>query len=117
MGKDNELKIQDGVTGHTADHGCHAFTCQAIEPRLWANNANALLIRVFGPRPEGADLPAEYYKWLGIEPPPQDGDYFLGMHAYIHDKLGISNERLEKVYEVQGRVTRQPWVPKDCPPA
>jgi hypothetical protein len=72
---------------------------------------------VFGPAPEGGDgFPPEYFKWLGIDVPARDGDYLIGLHAYVHDKLGISNERLEKLYEVQGRITQRPWVTKECPP-
>jgi hypothetical protein len=81
------------------------------------NNANALLIQVLGPAPEGGSgFPPEYFKWLGIAIPPKEGDYFIGMNTYVRDKLGISGERLEKFYEVQGQVTKRPWVSKDCPP-
>ncbi len=80
-------------------------------------NANALLIGVFGPAPEGGDeLPPAYFKWLGIPIPPKDGDYFIGESASIHDKLGISGDQLNAIYEVQSQLTQRPWKPKDCPP-
>ena len=81
------------------------------------NNANVILIQVLGPAPEGGDgFPPEYFRWLGIPVLPREGDYFIGQYKYVHDTLGIANEQLEALYEVQGRITQRPWVPKDCPP-
>jgi hypothetical protein len=40
-------------------------------------NANVLIVRALGPKPEGANLPPEYYQWLGIPEPPEQGDYFI----------------------------------------
>ena len=34
-------------------------------------NANILICQALGPHPEGSILPAEYFQWLGIDPPPQ----------------------------------------------
>src|SRR4051794_11712658 len=36
-----------------------------------ANNAVVALCQAFGPRPEGAPLPAKFYTWLGIKEPPE----------------------------------------------
>lgn len=80
-------------------------------------NANALLVQVFGPAPEGGDgLPPEYFRWLGIAVLPKDGDYLIGINAYVSGQLGITGDQLTAFYEVQGRVTQRPWEPKDCPP-
>ncbi|MCI0704612.1 MAG: hypothetical protein L0241_26445 [Planctomycetia bacterium] len=80
-------------------------------------NANALLVQVFGPTPEGGvGLPPEYYKWLDIAAPPQRGDYFIGVYAHVHDTLGLSGERLEAFYEFQSKATQRAWVAKDCAP-
>jgi len=32
-------------------------------------NANVLICQALGPHPEGSILPAEYFQWLGIDPP------------------------------------------------
>src|SRR5262245_4418896 len=42
------------------------------------NNANVLIIQAFGPAPEGAHMLPAYFKWLDIDAPPKDGEYFLG---------------------------------------
>jgi hypothetical protein len=92
----------------------NAELSKGIKPE---KNAAAALVLVLGPAPEGGDgLPDAYFKWLDIPIPPKDGDYFIGEGAYVHDKLGLSGEQIEALYELQSRLTQRPWVPKDCPP-
>src|SRR5262245_50794016 len=56
------------------------------------NNANVLIIKAFGPAPEGGDgLSIEYFKWLDLDPPPKDGDYFLGIHKIAREKLSLND--------------------------
>jgi hypothetical protein len=80
-------------------------------------NAMVLLIQVLGPAPEGGDgLPPAYFKWLDMPLLPKEGNYFLGQGTYITGQLGITGEKLEKLYEVQSWATQRPWEPKDAPP-
>jgi hypothetical protein len=80
-------------------------------------NANALLWQVFGPTPEGGDgMPPAFFKWLDIQPPPKEGDYFVGLGTFGRDRIGLTQEQMEALYEFQGRATQRPWEPKDCPP-
>jgi hypothetical protein len=79
------------------------------------NNSNALLVRVFGPKPEGAPMPAEYYKMLGIAEPPADGGYFVGITQYVRDHLKLDQSNGEPVFEQQGRASKRPWAAKDFP--
>ncbi|QJW93428.1 type II secretion system protein [Frigoriglobus tundricola] len=80
-------------------------------------NANVLLVQSFGPAPEGGDgMPAEYFKWLDVPAPPKDGDYFLGIYKVAHDKLGLTQEQMEALYEFMGRANQRPWAAKDCVP-
>ncbi|HEY1187261.1 MAG TPA: hypothetical protein VGE74_06365 [Gemmata sp.] len=80
-------------------------------------NANVLLVQAFGPAPEGGTgFPLDYYRWLDIPVLPRDGDYIIGAGAYVTGQLGLTGERLEAFYEVQGRATQRPWAAKDCPP-
>jgi hypothetical protein len=37
------------------------------------NNANVLIWQALGPRPEGRPMPPEYFRWLGVEQPPEEG--------------------------------------------
>ena len=51
------------------------------------NNANVLLWRAFGPNPEGATMPKEFFQWMGIEPLPDQGDYVVDYVNYIQRHL------------------------------
>src|SRR5262249_43518894 len=70
-----------------ADGTIDYFT--AINERLRGNitpetNANVLLWQVLGPsREEGGETPAEYFRWLGIEPPQERGDYLITYETYL----------------------------------
>jgi hypothetical protein len=79
-------------------------------------NAQALLMLVLGPNPEGAEMPSGYFKWLDIPAPPRDGSYFQGLSAFGGNTLRLNEEQLEAVYEFHNRAVKRPWAPKDCPP-
>ena len=53
-------------------------------------NANVLICQALGPHPEGSILPAEYFQWLGIDPPPEKGEYLVSWNSYLetHSKEG-----------------------------
>lgn len=53
------------------------------------NNANVLLWKAFGPHPEGATMPAEFFKWMGIKSPPEQGDYFIPIPRFAREKLKL----------------------------
>src|SRR5437879_5347014 len=41
---------------------------KGIKPQ---DNANVLLWKAFGPHPEGTKMPPDFFKWLGIQEPPE----------------------------------------------
>src|SRR5216683_622251 len=49
-------------------------------------NANVLIWQALGPRPEGGTMPPEYFQWLGVESPPEEGDYWISWHAYLKQR-------------------------------
>ena len=53
---------------------------QGVTP---ANNANVLFWKAFGPRPEGGTMPPEFFEWMGIEAPPERGDYYIDEFRYL----------------------------------
>jgi hypothetical protein len=58
---------------------------QGISPD---ENANVLIWKALGPRPEGGTgMPPEYFRWLGIDEPPVEGEYFVGTQRYFEDHL------------------------------
>ena len=70
---------------------------QGITPE---NNANVLIVQALGPKPEGAELSAEYYQWLKIDPPRSEGEYAVSPGQYFqkhltalpNDIIGLHNE-------------------------
>src|SRR5947207_1711495 len=77
------------------------------------NNANVLIWQALGPHPEGGTMPPEYFQWLGIESPPEEGDYlvswsnYLKQHVKIDEGIGRgpnSDQALEVPYK--------PWTAK-----
>jgi hypothetical protein len=108
------------VTGPLDRHGyidyeaaLNAEYSKGVTPET---NANALLIQVFGPTPEGAEMPPAFYKWLDVLPPPKDGEYFLSIGTFNQNSLRLSDAQLEALGAFQGRASQQVWVPKDCVP-
>jgi hypothetical protein len=79
-------------------------------------NANVLIWKALGPRPEGGDrMPLEYFKLLGTDEPPANGDYFIGLGAFIKDRLKLDPAHAEGVYDLQSRAAKRPWAAKDFP--
>jgi hypothetical protein len=79
-------------------------------------NANARLMLVLGPTPEGFDLSPAYFKWLDIPVPPRDGNYFIGLNTFSRETLRLTDEQQEALAEFQRRAMQRMWTQKDCPP-
>jgi hypothetical protein len=86
---------------------------QGVTPE---NNANVLLWKAIGPHPRGVTMPPEFFKMLGMEAPPEKGEYFIELDEYLKQAFNIDpaakreefNNRLEAAIE-------RPWLPKDDP--
>src|SRR5260370_31307967 len=79
-------------------------------------NANVLLWKALGPRPEGGKaMPAEFFKRLGIDEPPEKGDYFIGLQAYMKDHLKLQSGEFDAIYEQQSQAFMRPWTAKEFP--
>src|SRR5688572_22551766 len=57
-------------------------------------NANVLIWKALGPRPEGGDkgMPKEYFRLLGIDEPPAKGDYFVDYFRFINQRHKRADE-------------------------
>ncbi len=81
-----------------------------------ANNANVLLWKAFGPHPEGAKMPPEFFKWLGIEPPPERGDYFVTLSRFAREQLkGDPDKQYQQLGDELARGAQRPWTAKQHP--
>jgi hypothetical protein len=80
------------------------------------NNAVVLLWKATGPRPEGRTMSADFYKWLGIDAPPEKGDYFIPQTRYAKEQLKIEpGAALEAYRDEIGRTAQRPWTAKQYP--
>jgi hypothetical protein len=87
---------------------------QGITPQ---NNANVLIWQAVGPTPEGGTpMPAEYFRWLGIEPPPEKGAYLVSWKGYLQERAKSGSKReTDPVSERIAAATPWPWQAKEAP--
>ncbi len=79
-------------------------------------NANVLIWKAIGPRPEGgARMHSDYFKALGIEEPPETGDHFIGLRPFLKDRLKLDPAGEEAVFKQLGWAMQRPWTAKDYP--
>jgi hypothetical protein len=79
-------------------------------------NANVLIWQALGPRPEGGTLPAEYFQWLGIESPPEEGEYFVSWQDYRKRLLKIDKGfHRNEDHDLPVDLPSSPWNAKDEP--
>ncbi len=79
-------------------------------------NANVLLWKALGPRPEGGEMPAEYFKLLGIDPPPERGEYFVDLPRFSKERLKLEpGEATDAINEQLRRASRRAWSAHEYP--
>jgi len=78
-------------------------------------NAKGLLFLAFGPKPEGGTMPEEYYRRLGIQEPPEQGDYLVGIGKFVRDHLQLDQTEFDGVFSQQSWASNRPWAAKDYP--
>jgi hypothetical protein len=80
-------------------------------------NANVAVWRAFGPKPEGGlGMPAEFFKLLGMEEPPEKGDYFVDLWKFVREELELDDPELREEIEGQlARARRGPWTANEYP--
>ncbi len=85
------------------------------------SNAMVLLTRVFGPRPEGGrGMPADWWKRLGVEEPPEDGEYLKDdsakwLNDFIVGDNGEETIRRQAIRDEEETLSREPWKTADSP--
>jgi hypothetical protein len=74
-----------------------------------ANNAAVPLWKAIGPRPEGNRMPAEFFKWMGMDEPPEQGNYYVDEFRFVQT---IPFDTLVEHSDAAGA---RPWTAKDYP--
>jgi hypothetical protein len=86
---------------------------QGITPKT---NANVLIWKALGPRPEGGmGMPSEYFEQLGIDEPPANGDYLVGLTPFLIEQQKSPVSRVGIVGEQLARARNRPWLATDFP--
>lgn len=76
-------------------------------------NAVVRLMAAIGPRPEGNELHPDFYKWLEMTAPPEEGAYLLRYADFFGDE--IRSEDNQAFFDREGELKTRPWTEKDEP--
>jgi lysophospholipase L1-like esterase len=80
------------------------------------NNAVVLIWKAFGPHPEGATMPPEFFQRLGIPAPPEKGDYFVDLFDYLKTRLKVDTvKEADAIGKVMDQTSRHRWTAKQHP--
>lgn len=61
-------------------------------------------------------MPDEYFKWLGIKPPPEKGDYFIPLARFAREHLKVDpGPRPNVIDDELTRCLQRPWKAADYP--
>ena len=62
-------------------------------------------------------MPPEFFELMGIEPLPEEGDYFVNLGEFARRFLGEAGDRaiLDNIYDQQGTCSTKPWKAADHP--
>ena len=107
------------VLGPVDKDGCINYAA-ALNERLSKgvtveNNANVLIWKASGPLRDGKMMPPEYFRQIGIEPPPEHGEYFIGLSRFLQDKFKMTASQADKYVRKKPLVFERSWIAKDCP--
>ena len=77
------------------------------------SNALVLLLKCLGPKPEGAELKPDFYKALGIDALPANGQYWVQYNS--HFAIEIRAPDPTAFFDHEAKLKRQPWTKDDSP--
>src|SRR5262249_3917101 len=79
-------------------------------------NANVLIWRALGPKPEGGrGMPPEFFEELGIDRPPEKGDYLVDISRVLKDSPEFAGEDVNEILQQQSWAAQRPWSAKTYP--
>lgn len=76
-------------------------------------NAVVGLLAATGPKPEGGELPTDFFKALGIAPPSEQGDYWVARHKFFADELRGPDG--PAFHERESVLRTNPWIAAAAP--
>ncbi len=78
------------------------------------SNAVVLLMKCFGPKPDGKELHPDFYQALGIEAPPAEGEYLVEYYPFFKEVLKEDESRRDFL-NLEYALRSKPWKPADSP--
>src|SRR5713226_6791392 len=80
------------------------------------NNANVLIWKAIGPRPERREISSEFFRKLGMEAPPEKGEYYVDLFKYLKEQFQIElGDEAWQIDEQLQRAMERPWTAQDYP--
>ena len=115
IGKETTFVLEPVDAAGYIDYA-HALNERSRRGATADNNANVLFWKAFGPHPEGAKMPPEYFKWLDIPAPPKMGDYYVGQNEFLKSYFKKpSDKKAADFYEETDRLANRPWKAQESP--
>ncbi len=81
------------------------------------NNAMVLILKAGGPRYYGERMPVEFYRLMGMNEPPEKGEYFIDLSQFLKDSADIQPDQRLKIEQQMEPIFRRPWTPMEFPSA
>lgn len=79
-------------------------------------NANVLIWKALGPIRDGKQVPAEFFKLMGMDEPPANGEYFVELRAFLREQLKIEDDGSVNAIDRQvSTTTGHPWTAEEHP--
>jgi hypothetical protein len=79
-------------------------------------NANVLIWQAIGPRPLGGKpMPTEFFQRMGMDEPPEKGEYFVHLPRYLRDRKIEDPEVIAETEKELSATGEYPWAAKDHP--
>lgn len=78
------------------------------------NNACVLLYQAMGPSPEGRRQPDVFFRRMGIEPLPDEGNYFRYFGQWVREQPGAQKD-INAVNDMQLKSGERPWTKAEFP--
>ncbi|MCA9012174.1 MAG: hypothetical protein KDB01_20620 [Planctomycetaceae bacterium] len=113
------------ITGPVGEDGSidyiEALSLRQREGVTPENNSVVMFRRAFGNRDLSQNVAVEYYKQLGIDVPPDEGDYLIGINEYARSLDwsevpvvdGLNGEQV--VIDQHGEAESRPWTQDEFP--
>ncbi len=101
---------KDGYPDYAA--ALNAMLGKGVTPE---NNANVLIWKALGPRPEGKPMPPEFFKLMGMDEPSEKGEYFVDLARFLRDNPKIDPNEWSAIFDHMRDLAHRTWKTQESP--